>query len=610
MTESDQHRRDRFVYQLIILALMVSFIAIAPWSSINGDFARDLTIANSIVTGEEFPLRGPSLAGVFHFGPVWFYLLALMQWMGMGYFTIVLTLAVLSSLQFPLAYLAGRAWFNRQIGLIWAILLLIPSWSTYEQVMPGHTSLTATLFILTLLIAHKCLSKPSRSGFALLGLAFSASLHAHPTCILGLPIIVFVFARCGGSISNRLRQFIAFCAGGFALFLPFLLSLINSGESPLDALVEYILSAQSQGSLGQVPELALSLFPQSLGYWFSVLAEWSEFSVSILKLLWILAVLVGLISSAIAMTRRDFSATLFWLSAILGIVVLATMRVFFPFYMLTTLKVVTLAIVAHGLWFALSHLQRRRWAPLIALPALAVYWMAATPIMLKQQVGEWPFAFVPLFMTTEPWHETETLALSNPMTIRQGGRWLCRFPRVALHGAWAQMQVISYGVERSLSCRAGPQVLGGALEAYDHWAGFSVALLDRAGITSSSTIGNFGLIRAKAVIGPGEVILAPDDLAYAPEPALPIPGPQMTRLNWQLDGSGDVLALSNLAFGIAPRPNVVLRCGEREIESLAQDAVSNLLELTTCHQPLQLSVETNAPQYVDIIILDSSTLLK
>lgn len=139
--------------QALVALLMAAYVSMAIWSSVHLDMARDMRVALDIRDGIAFPLVGPIMAGHLRLGPVWYYFLALLGSFGAGWFGTVFLLALGGAVQFALAYLAGKEWKDRATGLLWAVLLLVPSWSTFEQFNPTHTQLTALLALAFLLCA-------------------------------------------------------------------------------------------------------------------------------------------------------------------------------------------------------------------------------------------------------------------------------------------------------------------------------------------------------------------------------------------------------------------------------------------------------------------------
>lgn len=110
---------SRLVRNGVLLVLVALMLARVPYSATTMDLARDMFIGLRVLHGDAFPLTGPIFGGVFHLGPVWNYLLALLlalcggSWQG-----VIATLGLLIAAQIPLAYLAGKALDGRLTGVL------------------------------------------------------------------------------------------------------------------------------------------------------------------------------------------------------------------------------------------------------------------------------------------------------------------------------------------------------------------------------------------------------------------------------------------------------------------------------------------------------------
>src|SRR5262245_31056950 len=125
---------------LAIVAFMAVYVASAISGASGYDTARDLSYAYAISHLQAFPLHGPVLGGALHLGPLWFYLLALPMALTESWLAVALFVAFLCSLQFPLAYAAGRRLIDRRFGLFWCAMLTLPGWGTFEVIGFGHTN--------------------------------------------------------------------------------------------------------------------------------------------------------------------------------------------------------------------------------------------------------------------------------------------------------------------------------------------------------------------------------------------------------------------------------------------------------------------------------------
>lgn len=590
-----------FAY-LSIATMMIGYCMLAPWSAVSGDFSRDMRIASDILSGEQIPLKGPVLASHFHLGPIWYYMLAGLQWIGLGYFGTVLIIAFLGALQFPLFYLVGKAVLNARSGLLWAALMLVPSWGTYEQVFPGHTSLTATLTAATLLMCvrywrtGKAVYLPSLALFGVL------AVHAHPTSLLLMPIVMV--AAVAGWLQGRTPTIWVFGAGLAALLplVPYLAELMMSGESPFEAWAAYNSTDQSKGSLTQIPALLWALTGDPLHYWLTAVSGWRALPSQAIAVAWTAVIVTGIGVAGACHRNRPFCYWLVFFTLMAAIVLMAQGRAFFPYYMFTVVRALLLGLTAAGLVCIFQHVRFNRTMALAVMVSISLYGSVLIPAIQHQHKGSWPFAFVPLFMTTHAKHQPAPLAMTTAHGMRTGGRWLCQFPEIILHGSWAQMQVISFGIERKLVCNIGPQVLGGSQAGQNRWLALSKSLWDELQLKPVLRAGNFGLVPVAQVVGPGSSIAVPDDLADPPQPPLPIRTGNPEQWSSAVDLKiGDVLAISNLAFGISAPPIVSLRCGEVEYEPNASDRVSTIYARVICPTTVELVIQAVDLAHVDVV---------
>lgn len=582
---------------LLLLLLAASLLALFPYGSIGGDQARDLRIAADIVAGVEFPLTGPLLAGLFHLGPVWYYFLAMLHGLGLDAYGIHLVIALLAALQFPLVYLCARQWrASAGMGIIWAALLLVPSWGFYEQVFPGHTSLTGVATTAMLLFSVRLVKRARPIDVYLVALAATLALHAHPTVLLLLPIPL----ACTLLAVTRARLALWHLAAALILPLALLLPALIAGNWSLaDSLAHYWASDQGQGRLSQVGPLAWQLTGAPLQYWLAEIAGWSSQASLVLAVAWASLLAMGLAGAGFLAWNGDHVARIFLATLAFALLGLALGRAIFPYYMFGGVRILVLALAAAGLSLCL----RTRLGPTIILSGcLGLYWVVASSAIEHLKQGSWPFAFVPLFAVTSERDQPAPLALSTSRGLRQGGQWLCSEAPLVMHGSWAQMLVISLAMESRLSCGLDGLQLGGSRPGASHWIGLSAALVDGLDREAHDVAGPWRLFPVREVVKATVPINVPADVPDPPRPPLPLPQGDAQSFMFTLPGHDDAhLAISNLAFGIASPPVLELTCGDQHKTAAASDSVTTLFSMH-CEQPLSLQVTTQALEYVDVVV--------
>ena len=216
-----------------IVALLAVLHA-APFlvTFVEGDFARDLDRATGIVEGGPWPMRGPVLAWTLHLGPVWYWLLALPLAAFHSIAAAVAMVAVLSALQFPLAYRLGEESRGRAFGLAFATFLALPGLGALESTWIAHPSLVPTTMLLVAWCAWRAWTRASPGWWIAAMLASSLALHAHPTT---LPVLVLPLVAAPRALRADGRVAVTAIAAGVAAFLapfaPLALDFaVNAGE--------------------------------------------------------------------------------------------------------------------------------------------------------------------------------------------------------------------------------------------------------------------------------------------------------------------------------------------------------------------------------------------
>ena len=131
------------------------------------------------------------LAWTLNLGPAWYWLLALPLALGRSVAAAVALVAVLSALQFPLAYRLGADVAGRAYGIAFAVFLALPGLATIEGLWIAHPSLVPAAMLAVALCAHRAWALASPRWWVASMLAASLALHAHPTAlpVLALPAV-------------------------------------------------------------------------------------------------------------------------------------------------------------------------------------------------------------------------------------------------------------------------------------------------------------------------------------------------------------------------------------------------------------------------------------
>lgn len=563
----------------LLAALMLLALLRAPYAATHLDFARDMFVAWRFLQGQEVPLAGPVLAATIHLGPAWYWLLAALLGMARSWLGTVLLLGLLSALQYPLAYLAGKAMHSRRAGLLWAVLLGLPAWSAFEAMLPQHYVLTAPLVLAVVLCALRYTQRPRWRYLAGLGLGLVLALHAHPSSAGLVWIVLAAVGAAAWRRQLRLLPLLAAVAVALLPLLPYLLWSWQNDFADLRAGGAYLADAQSTGSLATAPALLYQSVLGGAGYWLDTLLRaphWLGLAVMSVLALAIAAALGG----AVRLWREPATRVrLLQVLAAMAAVTLTTalIRSVSTYYMTTAVRAIALGGVALGL--AAAGGVRVAVLGRAALFVLAVAFNLAAALVANRYLasGNWPFNFQALYDVSHPGTEPMRLLLLPAYAMGDSGEFLCSQGAPSVHGAYARHLLYDYAMEMRLACGRSDAQVGGAEPQRQHWLGLAKALAREAGLVAQQRVGPLQLFAVRRVLG-GDAFVIPDRPVYPIH--LPQDNPLQTRsFTVQLD-AGERLAISTMAFFVQPA-QVEFGAGKR-LQLLGGDAISRVYACTDC----------------------------
>lgn len=176
---------------LLVLALTLAAAAMAPLAALIVDSGRDLATAYAIAQGNEFPVYGPSLFGIWRPGPVWFYLLAVPLALFGSVTAAAVFAGVLAAMKIPLAWSLGRRATGPAAGLAFAAFMALPGWTTLAQLVLSHTMLVEAAVLATLWLAYSAGTRHSALLAALAAGMQALAIHAHPTALVAAPAVAW-----------------------------------------------------------------------------------------------------------------------------------------------------------------------------------------------------------------------------------------------------------------------------------------------------------------------------------------------------------------------------------------------------------------------------------
>ncbi len=595
-----RHTQTGFDFAWLLL-IMLAWGVWLPWSAVHLDFARDLALAADIVDGSHYPLSGPLLAGWAKLGPLWYYFLALLLWIGQDYLGVVLLLGLMASSQFVLVYLAGREWAGREAGLLWAALWLLPSWTLYDSFLVSHTLLAPPLVALAVLSGIRWIRHQHAVDLYVLALACSLALHAHPSTLALMPLAALV-AAVGGR--QRLQVGVWTVALMLAI-LPFVPMLWEQWQSDWPLLAgarEYRASAEGQGSMASIPMLFWQIGFGGMAYWLERLLDWPPGGVVTalaVNAVLITLALIGLLLRIRAGHRTELYACL---GFGLALVVLSLLRAIYPYWFLGGIRMLWLGLIAVGLSALLSRSRSpSRYLACIIMASGLLHVAISKAAIVAQQQGAWPFAVFPAFDVTHPAEPHRAMPFLSVYAARESGHWLCQHPNQAMHGPLAQSLAMSYAIQRRLQCGDGPVYLGGQRPDRAHWAGLPMHMLQTLQLEPSHVWMGWGLVRVQPLWAHGEMTL-PGQRLY---PYLPLPTAPAAVIEIDVAQAEDqILVMTHLGFLLSERPRPELYCDQKRILPLDSDMLTDAFKLPPCPVAFTLRFSLAEPSHVSLFVVD------
>jgi len=501
-------------YSCVTLFALVCAL-IAAHSSGGGDAYRDLYFVQQIAQGDSFPVQGPLIGGILHLSALWYYVLVPFYWLG-GAFGALFGMGLFVGLKFPLAlFVARRAGFGWNASLVAAFAVGLPGWSTLALIAPTHAGASEAMVLACIAMALSVRDAPHQlRRWALLGMLFVLSVHAHPVAFVLAVLMVSAVVRFRVPVAELLRGLSALCLV-FALGMAPVWLGILSAEKPegVQGLGFWSSSVLSLERIADISLLLRSVFwgggEFTMGYW---LAEGSAYA-------WIMGaysfVLIlsafGLLASLAVGLHRSLSL-LFLILIFVHSASVVVMRDITPYWMLYAHGVLVAFFVALGSLYWIE----KRW-----LTYLPVFWCGAVAaatlfaalgfVMNPPSTLAFPTFQSPgpgfMDVTQVPIGRTQiTHQQVNVSQIEDAGRLVCGGHR--LYGHLAVLTDLSFGIGPRRFCSDPSRVeIGGSpsvdeeaivglnlaaatalgwQDQYDEHLGLVVARARRTGISSSS----------------------------------------------------------------------------------------------------------------------------
>ncbi len=576
----------------LLLALL---LAQAPLQVLVIDSGRDLAWALAIVRGEQFPQLGPELNGIWHLGPIWYYLLAVLLAVSGSITGVGVLLAALAASKLWFGYRLGDELGGRATGLACAALIALPGWASVGQIVLNHTALVEAGSAATLWLALRGWRDGRRTTAVLASAAAALTLHAHPTAAVLLPFAAATVLRT--SLRQRAPAVAVLAAMAFALpFLPMLLAEALAGWPQLAASRDYAAGSPLARRLAATPDLLWGL---SFGQ-----AEWVRhylFADSIVGRLWQGLYLAGLAVAALGVLRRlRGPGPVRWLlpTALAAAVAIGLLRDAAPAWMFHSLTPFTAVLGAIGLAAWLPPQRQQTLAHALLLLAIAT-----NALLLLQRDRIVAEGLAPQgTLTLADVHRRQPALPASfwlPLHAHEPlSRQLCEAGDTALHGELATAYHFGQGVAATLACRDRRAIRLGGRSARRHLLGLPRAVADALELEGSATAWGFVLIDTVEVLHPDDPVVPTPHTRYLRNDYVDLIATGVTarRTLTTACAAGDLLLINNLV----PLLNVG---GSRVLQDgVAIDPVLRTLagDYYRCNGDARLQIEIEA---VDIAAL-------
>jgi hypothetical protein len=588
---------------LALAALVALLLLRIPYAASHMDLARDMFVAWRLLHGDAMPLEGPVLNGMIHLGPVWYYLLALLQLLGRTWYGTIALLGLLASLQIPLAYLLGKELHSRRAGFLWAVGLIVPSWTTYEWMLPLHPILSPLFVLGFLLCCLRYWRGGARRYFYGMALTFTLALHAHPSNIGCAWIGLFVLLRAR-HLHVTWRDFVLAGLLAMAPLLPFLYADALRGFEDLHKSSAFVATPGATGSVWNLPSLFVAVVYGGTRYLFDPLTGLSARTAQIAAGIVALGGIGGAAGLVIAMLNRGTRAlTQVAIGATLAVMLsVAMMRALTPYYMTTSSHVMVAGLVAIGLSFLGESIGARVFRTVVAASAVLACAVTTYGNARFEIRGAWPFAWWPMFDVRHAPDEIVPLLLTPAYAMDASGRFLCAQHLPSIHGTYGSQLIHNYAMDMRLACDRADVHVGGNEPDRTHWLGLSRTMFARSGVLPQQRLGPIGIVPAQPVSA-NPPLLQPDEPRYpAYRPQVKEPTPHHLSVPMR---AGEHLAISNLGFAFNVDPQVTVQINGKAVEAIARDRVAAVYPCAECVSGVTLSAEIDisSGDYADVDVV-------
>ena len=539
----------------VLAALVTLHVMLFAFATLVTDSGRDLANAFAIGHGGPYPQYGPALFGRWQLGPVWFWLLALPLRLGGSITAASLFVGALATAKIPLAYLIGKRMLDVRLGLIAALFVALPGWSSVGALVIAHTSVVESAMLATFWLALVAWQE-RRAGVAVAAcLMLALALHAHPTALIAAPAVALTLWRAV-LMPRRWGWLVAGIALFLLPFLPALLAEMHSGWPQASASLAYLSEADAGARLAHLPQVGWALVTG--GAWFAGHFLLPAPAGSLWWLahgLVLVATTLGALRLALARDTDDGATALRWLLIVIvwgaaSIAFIVLLRDATPTWMIYCLAPFGAFALALGM-YGLLHERRNAdiWLVLLTVATLGVNLVLLQQRTTLEHSGQVLLPGGNVGNITTPRNHPATR--SPWLSVRQFdalAKHACAIPgQFALHGELAATFDFAQGVATGLHCPTQQLPRLGGIAADRHLAGIAAGLAAELGLDPAPQDFGHVLRVPTQVLAPAQGRDADVDVRYRIDRQSDFDTQGDTELSGSLTcPSGDVLAITNL----------------------------------------------------------------
>lgn len=588
---------------LIILAFGALLISMAPFSAMVYDTARSLSAAHDIANADRFPLQGPVLAGVIHFGPIWYYFLCIPMLFGFGVIGVTvwckLWYAVTALAAYRLGWaMPGYTGSKRAFGLCLVGLLGGLGWHSMTTTIMAHTMYQWLCVLVSILCLHTAVKQPSSRAYTGSGLMFSLALHAHPSAIVLAPFYVYLAIAYGIEKSKVYAAAGLFLAGALVPFTPYLISQAYAGWPDWESAIGFMqnnLSASDNSSLLSMLE---SIFIKGPLY----AAE--QFTLINPPLLAVWQVLLFSLAAVLLFRITGFRHGILLLALILLMTV-----------MLIKIKTVTHYYMTFSHWLVISIMaayavsQIRHATIITALLIGVAIGIQAMVLYRVANMGDVGFSEKPADLLADIDGDKPLKYYRYPymdnLTRTRVARYICDqgYSHIQFGGSLGLQVELSGGMEYELECgQRAPAIFLFGLQAEQTLIGLTGAQVKAKGGCNGMQILNICLEQPAAWQQTEGISLAIADPSVYPPRQKIKPGHKPQERMFELSvRQGEVLVFSNPLIAWMPWEIIA---HDNLLEIVYQDEALVMFRAASTDDMAQIIYRANRPDYIQISKLD------